>query len=296
MPGNDGTANDMLQIFLKRIVLKVREINDTVCAFWGYRIETAVGERVMRKLMFVGLAGAIALTVASCSSDSGGDVATSPSPIAPAVVKKPATSQPFGTKGANPLVAQNPPAGNTIPGLIQSTNGDERAKQVQASIDGQKGKDPFAGLPPKLQQPRTAVNRQDVPTVSQLPTNPRPTPSRPTPSRPTTTAFNPKTPLPPGNSSIPVIKTLPPLPTATLANAVEVSGVVMVGGVAQAIVKAPNEETSRYVRVGQRLSNGQVLVKRIEMNTGSDPIVILEENGVEVSRAVGTPAQAAKPA
>jgi hypothetical protein len=90
-----------------------------------------------------------------------------------------------------------------------------------------------------------------------------------------------------------VIKTLPPLPTANLANAVEVSGVVMVGGVAQAIVKAPNEETSRYVRVGQRLSNGQVLVKRIEMNGGSDPIVILEENGVEVSRAVGTAVAAA---
>ena len=245
----------------------------------------------MRKLMFVGLAGAIALTVASCSSDSGGDVATSPSPIASAVAKKPATSQPFGTKGSAPLVAQKPPAGDTIPGLIQSTNGDERAKQVQASIDVQKGKDPFAGLPPKLQQPRTAVNRQNVPTVSQLPTNPRA--ARP---RTTTTAFNPKTPMPPGSKGIPVIKTLPPLPSATLANAVEVSGVVVVGGVAQAIVKAPNEETSRYVRVGQRLSNGQVLVKRIEMNAGSEPIVIFEENGVEVSRAVGTTAQAAKPA
>ncbi|PSB29543.1 hypothetical protein [Stenomitos frigidus] len=239
----------------------------------------------MRKLVLVGLAGAIALTVASCSSDSGGDVASSPSPIASPVAKKPATTQPFGAKGAAPLVAQKPPAGDTIPGLIQSTNGDERAKQVQASIDGQKGKDPFAGLPPKVERSRTAASRQNVPTVSQLPTKPRST----------TTAFNPRTPMPPGKG-IPTIKTLPPLPSANLANAVEVSGVVMVGGVAQAIVKAPNEETSRYVRVGQRLSNGQVLVKRIEMNAGSDPIVILEENGVEVSRAVGTVAPTAKPA
>ena len=61
----------------------------------------------------------------------------------------------------------------------------------------------------------------------------------------------------------------------------------MVGGVAEAIVKAPNEATTRYVRAGQRLSNGQILVKRIEVNGGSDPIVILEQNGVEVSRAVG---------
>lgn len=250
----------------------------------------------MRKLVFVGLAGAIALTVVSCSSDSGGDVATSPSPVASVAVKKPATTQPFGAKAA-PLVAQKPPAGSTIPGLIQSTNGDERAKQVQASIDGQKGKDPFAGLPVKLQQPRTAANSQSVPTVRQLPAAPRAVTRRPT----TTTAFTPKTPLPPGSansgSGVPVIKTLPPLPSTTLASAVEVSGVVMVGGVAQAIVKAPNEETSRYVRVGQRLSNGQVLVKRIEMNGGSDPIVILEENGVEVSRAVGTAVAAAnKPA
>ena len=72
-----------------------------------------------------------------------------------------------------------------------------------------------------------------------------------------------------------------------MARAVEVSGVVVVDGVAEAIVKAPNEATSRYVRAGQRLSNGQILVKRIEVNGGSDPIVILEQNGVEVSRAVG---------
>lgn len=251
----------------------------------------------MRKLVFLGLAGAIALTVASCSSDSGSDVATSPSPVVSTGVKKPGTAQPFGAK-ASPLVAQKPPAGDTIPGLIQSTNGDERAKQVQASIDGQKGKDPFAGLPPKLQQPRTAVNTQTVPTVRQLPATPKSVTPKPTT---TTTAFNPnnpKTPLPPqGKADVPVIKTLPPLPSTTLASAVEVSGVVMVGGVAQAIVKAPNEETSRYVRVGQRLSNGQVLVKRIEMNAGSDPIVVLEENGVEVSRAVGTAVAAAnKPA
>lgn len=250
----------------------------------------------MRRIVFVGLAGAIALTVASCSSDSGSDVATSPSPVASVAVKKPVTAQPFGAKAA-PLVAQKPPAGDTIPGLIQSTNGDERAKQVQASIDSQKGKDPFAGLPPRLQQPpRTAVNSQNVPTVNQLPATPRSVTPRPSSSGSTTTAFNPKTPLPPqGKTGIPVIKTLPPLPSTTLASAVEVSGVVMVGGVAQAIVKAPNEETSRYVRVGQRLSNGQVLVKRIEMNAGSDPIVILEENGVEISRAVGTTVAANKP-
>jgi hypothetical protein len=70
-----------------------------------------------------------------------------------------------------------------------------------------------------------------------------------------------------------------------------------VGNEPQAIVKAPNEVTSRYVKVGQRLSNGQVLVKRIEMGEGSEPIVVLEENGVEVSKLVGErPAAPAQPA
>jgi hypothetical protein len=66
-----------------------------------------------------------------------------------------------------------------------------------------------------------------------------------------------------------------------------VTGVIQVGGSYQAIVKAPNEPTSRYIGVGQRLSNGQVLVKRIEINAGGDPVVVLEENGVEVGRTVG---------
>lgn len=80
---------------------------------------------------------------------------------------------------------------------------------------------------------------------------------------------------------------LPKLPEPTLAESVEVSGVVQVGNRPQAIVKAPNEPTSRYVGVGQRLANGQVLVKRIEMNEGSSPVVILEQYGIEVAKAVG---------
>jgi len=36
-------------------------------------------------------------------------------------------------------------------------------------------------------------------------------------------------------------------------------------------------------RVGQRLSDEQVLVKQVEMNEGSDPIVILEQYSIEVA-------------
>jgi hypothetical protein len=62
--------------------------------------------------------------------------------------------------------------------------------------------------------------------------------------------------------------------------------VVEVGGTPVAIVKVPNEP-ARYVRPGQRIANGQVLVKRIEMNRGPTPVVILEQYGVEVARGVG---------
>jgi hypothetical protein len=62
--------------------------------------------------------------------------------------------------------------------------------------------------------------------------------------------------------------------------------VVKVGNETQVIVKVPNEPTSRYVKIGQRLSNGQVLVKRVDLKEGADPIVILEQNGVEVAKAV----------
>jgi len=91
-------------------------------------------------------------------------------------------------------------------------------------------------------------------------------------------------------SALPDLAARPPIPDPTLARGVEVTGVVLIGANYQAIVKAPNEPTSRYVSAGQRLSGGRVLVKRIE-NQGSEPVVILEENGVEVVRSIGAPAE-----
>lgn len=93
---------------------------------------------------------------------------------------------------------------------------------------------------------------------------------------------------------LPALPDRPLLPDPVLAKAVEVTGVVQVGGSVQAIVKAPDEPTARYVGVGQRLSNGQVLVKRIEL-AGSEPLVVLEQSGVEVSRAVGQAPEGASP-
>ncbi|MBW4445477.1 MAG: hypothetical protein KME38_01010 [Spirirestis rafaelensis WJT71-NPBG6] len=93
-----------------------------------------------------------------------------------------------------------------------------------------------------------------------------------------------------------LVSVLPPPVQPELARAVLVTGVVLIGQEPQAIIKVPNEPTSRYVQAGQRLANG-LLVKRIEMNEGSNPVVILEQYGMEVARTVGeSPINAASPA
>lgn len=81
---------------------------------------------------------------------------------------------------------------------------------------------------------------------------------------------------------------LPILPEPTVvASQVQVSGIASVSGEKYAIVKAPGEPTSRYVRPGDRLSNGAVLVKRIENRPGTQPFLVLEERGEEVTLTVG---------
>jgi hypothetical protein len=299
----------------------------------------------MRRHSIVLLAGAVGLLAVGCgtSTEEGAtDTAASPSPSAVATTT---AQQPFGT----PLVTEKTTGKDAktkdgkagaakkatkVPGLLQSTDPDERAKRVQATIRGRAGVDPFASLPddrdrlifsspvisaagggsgagggigpisgsggggrPPLSDigggssggglsgggGTIALGPSNVPSIPAFPeaTEVRPIVKRPLIARGPVGTSN----LGPGPNG--GLTPLPAIPEPNLAKAVEVTGVITVGGITQAIVKAPNEPTSRHVIVGQRLSNGQVLVKRIESNSGSDPIVILEENGVEVARAVG---------
>ncbi len=73
----------------------------------------------------------------------------------------------------------------------------------------------------------------------------------------------------------------------TLAQNVVISGLIEVDGRPKLIVEAPEESSSRYVEVGQYLSNGQILVKRIEMHHFPTPLVILEQSGIEIAKAIG---------
>lgn len=256
----------------------------------------------MYKRSLVVCAGVVTLWMSGCST---GDDASSSSSPSPSVAQSPTATQSF----SKPLVAEKNTAkkgaGDRIAGLLQSTDPSERARQVQARIGKRDQKDPFSGLPPVLALNVPMSTTASSNTVDKAGLPPLPTfPKAPEMLGPVATSSGMAKPMPgsmpTGGLTVPksTIKTLPPLPEPTLAQAVEVSGVIVVGGVPQAIVKAPNESTSRYVGAGQRLSNGQILVKRIEMNSGSDPVVILEQNGVEVPRGVGekaTPTQGGTP-
>ena len=130
--------------------------------------------------------------------------------------------------------------------------------------------------PPPQKPPIPQVNRNNrnestnTRTVTKPETSPKEAPSTPQQEP----KVQPKPPLPPK----------PPQPV--LAKGITVTGLIQVGEVTKIIVKAPEEKYSRYVEAGQYLSNGQVLVKRIETK-GKNPIVVLEQLGMEVIKQVG---------
>lgn len=222
----------------------------------------------MHRLSISAFIGMLALTITGCGASTENNTNTNSTTVQPTV--KPSTtteSTPEKTQATQKptLVAKNPPPPTSTAGLIQSTNANQRTQQVQ-----QGRSDPFAGLfaipkPVVTVKPRTVVTRIPKPVV-------------PPPPKPVVVKPNPLPIVPPP---------APAPPQPDLARSVTVLGVVEVGNELQAIVKVPTEATSRYITQGQRLSDGQVLVKRIELSPGAEPVVILEQNGIEVTRAVG---------
>jgi hypothetical protein len=180
--------------------------------------------------------------------------------------------------------------------LIQSTDPEERLQQVTSSRP-----DPFATVPvppaPSPAPPPAPGGGATAPgggtptaTAPQLP-GPGGQGAAPQPGgtgQPGGAAGQPGGGAtgPGGGVELPPIEPLPALPEPSLAQGTVVTGVVRIGNENFAIVQSPTDGTSQYVRAGQRLANGQVLVKRIEVQ-GSTPVVILEQNGIEVAQPVG---------
>lgn len=197
-----------------------------------------------------------------------------------------------------PASAANPNQPLAVPGLLPPTNSSDRLPQVTV-----RQSDPFsaAATLPTTPPPAPAVAAPAAVTRPAAPSNPapatapaaRPAPAAqsapspaPQPAPATPAATTPTVSVPAATAASPVPA---PVPSPTqIASAIEVSGVVQAGNITSAIVQVPNEGTSRYVSAGDYLANGRVLVKRIEVGTDGEPVVILEQNGVEVIRSVGS--------
>jgi hypothetical protein len=268
----------------------------------------------MRQVLLVATAALVGVTTTSCdflSGLGGGNTTTTASPTVSAVPVPVPTASPQASPFSQPTVPErNQPKGILPADLISSTDPNQRVQQVKGNRV-----DPFALLPttPTVQLPPGAtattggtgvVTPGAVPQAN--PTGGGQTTNRPTgtanrtPNRATGTANRTpnQTPQARSGSTAPTGQAAPkpspkspiaspvPRPDPAIARAVEVTGIIQIGDQAYAIVNAPNEPTSRYVQAGQRLAGGQVLVRRIDFNR-AEPVVILEQSGVEVVRAVG---------
>lgn len=167
--------------------------------------------------------------------------------------------------------------------LTRPTNPDERLRVLKSGRS-----DPFADIVPPI-LPGSAVPSSGSPNSSS-PGNSATTVMLPKPGS-TPQAGNPSN---PGNSSSAVKPgispgkiVLPTLPKPEVAQGVKVMGVVVVGSQPQVILKAPGEKATRTVGVGERIANGQVLVKAINLSNPAAPVVVLEQAGREVTLGVG---------
>lgn len=265
-------------------------------------------------------AAILTLAIAGCTIGDTPEASNTPSPASTPQANKqtPKPKSPF----PNPVVSPTP----KNPGLIAPTSPNLRANLPKGrpdpfaeivkpiSIPGTNNSSApkqVPKLPPlPTQAPQRGIGsrilnrdrivriRTPISTTIPRPSVPRPSVPRPSANseqitktapkpqaKPTTNPVVPKV-LPPVAAKDPIKPVLPEIPEPETAQAVLVSGVVLIGKQPQAIIKVPDETTSRYVQAGQRLGNG-VLIKRIEMNRGSNPIVILEQYGIEVAKAVG---------
>ena len=147
-----------------------------------------------------------------------------------------------------------------VSGLIPPTNAQQRAEAIPRGLEN-----PFNSLSPV---PIVTITDDQIPTEGQdtsgLPEPPPDGVLPPDGSRDGKTEIN-----------------------LELAKAVVVTGIVNIEDSIQVILKAPHENFSRYVELGQYISDGAVLVKRIEQGDNRSVFVILEQSGVEVRKSIG---------
>jgi hypothetical protein len=175
------------------------------------------------------------------------------------------------------------PAVNTPIGVSAGSN------LGAASVAGMLGQKSTGGKPVRVAiVPKNITPKTVVPKTSGSKSK---NPVSPTGNTP------PTAPLVPVETALLTPPAVAPAPEAQLARAIQVSGVSEINGQIQVVVKLPGESFSRYISVGEKVLNGQVLIKRVQERGGITPVVVLEEAGIEVLRRVGEkPLVAAKDA
>jgi hypothetical protein len=233
------------------------------------------------RIHFLRLVGLVVL-VGGCAKQN---VATAPSsPPSTAVSTAPTNGEPSEnlTRPFPELITTSVSGDSTlpVPSLIPPTEALQRLPQVRAGRG-----DPFTAVTsPVIVAANPAAAPQSVPgpllppptLVQTVPLGGIPQPIPASVELPEQ-VVPPSVSAPVGNAPAPV----------ALASAIEVTGVVQVGTQVSAIVQVPNEGSSRYVRSGDYLANGRVLVRRIEVTPNEEPRVILVQDGVEIIRTVG---------
>ncbi|MCS6959442.1 MAG: hypothetical protein RMK91_05265 [Pseudanabaenaceae cyanobacterium SKYGB_i_bin29] len=184
--------------------------------------------------------------------------------VIPAAEDKVAEAKPLPkVTMAEPFTA--PPIVQPPVDLIDPIDREERLKQLKAT-EGRK--DPFqeldAQIPPLPPPPKATAA-------------PPPRPRPPRAPRGTIVVKEP----------IAAPSEVPPPPEPVEAKQVRIAGVLQIGSEVLAIASIPGDRLpSRTIRPGQRIADGKVLVKAIDI-TGLTPSVVLEQFGTEVRRGVG---------
>ena len=220
----------------------------------------------MRKISFLVLIGILSLSLESCSSISNSrDESVDNNSVKTISVggnkeiKKAKQNQNTAKKEPSAPQAEEVESAKrekNVAGLIPATKPEVR---VRGSIRGRQ--DPFASV---TIQPRIEIIEPEETDIGAL--------------SPTSSTQNPE--------DIGTTPTIEETTVAKLAKNVLITGLIEFGDRIKLIVQEHEEISARYVEIGQYLSNGQVLVKRIEPGFPS-PTVILEQDGVEVPKVVG---------
>jgi hypothetical protein len=270
---------------------------------------------------WIGLATGFILAITACSAQLRSSRTTIPAakpaapvsrmtthPVPHSVPKPPSTISVAGTPPlvlpANGLTTPNPAAnGLTMPGVGDRPDPFSNLP-LGTMVVVKQNRPPSVAVAPTILPPTVSsafgpdVAVPPAPTVVTLaPTAPLAStaPLAPTAPAPAIPAPMPQAPaqIPAPASVPPVAAAAPALPPAPVvqplsaARAIAISGIVQAGNRTSIIVQVPNESSTRYVAVGDYLANGQVLVKRID-TSGGEPVVVLEQDGTEVVKSVGS--------